>query len=60
MNLRSARQADGEKAIQAPDPKERHLFQEAVPGGPCAVCSRSKNDPLHQTVQVDESPRWGF
>jgi hypothetical protein len=60
MNFRNARRNEGNKQAQGPDPKERHLFQEAVPGGPCAVCARSKNDPVHQGVEVDESPRWGF
>ncbi len=60
MNLRIARPGNNEKQASAPDPKERHLFQEAVPGGACAVCARSKNDPLHQGVEAEESPRWGF
>jgi hypothetical protein len=60
MNLRIARPAESDKSAQTPDPKERHLFQEAVPGGACAVCARSKTDPVHQGVELDESPRWGF
>jgi hypothetical protein len=49
-----------EKPNGARDPKAPHLFQEAVPGGPCAVCARSKTDPRHLTVEENESPRWGF
>ncbi len=60
MNLRHARSDNDEKQASAPDPKERHIFQEAIPGGACAVCARSKSDRLHQGVEVEESPRWGF
>jgi hypothetical protein len=60
MNLRLARPAPSDKRANARDPKEPHLFHESIPGGPCAVCRRGKSDRLHQGVEVDESPRWGF
>lgn len=61
MNLRSIRPASNNlKPTDGPDPKEPHLFQETIPGGVCALCTRSKSDRVHQGVEVDEPPRWGF
>ena len=43
------------------DPKSPHFFQEAYPGVvPCALCRARKSDPIHLTVEANESPRWGM
>jgi hypothetical protein len=61
MNLRSVRTANNNQSKSGSDPKEPHLFQEAVLGaGVCVVCSRGKSDPRHPAVEENESPRWGF
>jgi hypothetical protein len=43
------------------DPKSPHYFQEAFPGVvPCALCRGRESDPIHLTVEANESPRWGM